>query len=160
MLGAPCFMRHFPRVRCLSKRDEHDVAEALLAKAVGDEAGLRALVDRPDVPDHVTGFLAQQSIEKALKAVLTKRDVPFERSHDIDYLYGLVEDAGLDLTPRLKAAVALTPWAVEFRYADPFDAPPLDRTNTLATVVAVREWATCVINTPEPAKPDTDALQP
>jgi hypothetical protein len=42
----------------LSKRDEHDVAEALLAKASGDEAGLRALVDHHDVPDHVAGFLA------------------------------------------------------------------------------------------------------
>jgi hypothetical protein len=42
----------------LSKRDEHDVADALLAKAVGDEAGLRALVANHDVPDHVAGFLA------------------------------------------------------------------------------------------------------
>jgi hypothetical protein len=30
----------------LSKRDEHDVADALLATAVGDEAGLRVLVDQ------------------------------------------------------------------------------------------------------------------
>jgi hypothetical protein len=107
----------------LSKRDEHDVADALLAKAVGDEAGLRALVDNHDVPDHVAGFLAQQAIEKAIKAVLIARDVPFERKHDIDYLCSLIEATGLDLTSELSAAVALTPWAVEFRYADPFDAP-------------------------------------
>ncbi|HST54779.1 MAG TPA: HEPN domain-containing protein [Solirubrobacteraceae bacterium] len=114
----------------------------LLAKASGDEAGLRALVDNPEVPDHVAGFLAQQAIEKALKAVLTARGVPFERSHDIDYLCGVIEDSGLPLTYELRAAVALTPWAVEFRYADPFDARPLDRADTLTTVVAVREWAT------------------
>jgi hypothetical protein len=96
-------------------------------KAVGDEAGLRALVDNHDVPDHVAGFLAQQAIEKALKAVLIARDVPFERKYDIDYLCSLIEDAGLDLTPELSAAVALTPWAVEFRYANPFDTPLLDR---------------------------------
>jgi HEPN domain-containing protein len=141
----------------LSKRDEHDVADALLAKAVGDEAGLRALVDHHDVPDHVAGFLAQQAIEKALKAVLTARDVAFERRHDIDYLFSLIEDAGLDLTPKLKAAVALTPWAVEFRYADPFDAPPLDRANALETVVAVRTWATDVIRTEEPAEQAPDS---
>jgi HEPN domain-containing protein len=141
----------------LSKRDEHDVADALLAKAVGDEAGLRALVDHHDVPDHVAGFLAQQAIEKALKAALTARDIPFERSHDIDYLCGLIEDAGLDLNPKLKAAVALTPWAVEFRYADPFDAPPLDRANALETVVAVREWAAQLIAANEPAKPEPDS---
>jgi hypothetical protein len=90
----------------LSKRDEQDVADALLAKAGGDEAGLRALADHPDVPDHVAGFLAQQAIEKSLKAILTARDVPFERSHDIDYLCDLIEGAGLDLTPELKAAGA------------------------------------------------------
>jgi precorrin-6B methylase 1 len=67
----------------LSKRDEHDVADALLAKAVGDEAGLRVLADHPDVPDHVAGFLAQQAIEKSLKAVLTALGVLFERSHDM-----------------------------------------------------------------------------
>jgi HEPN domain-containing protein len=137
----------------LSKRDEQDVADALLAKACGDEAGLRALADKPDVPDHVAGFLAQQAIEKALKAVLTARDVPFERSHDIDYLCDLIESAGLDLTPELKASVALTPWAVEFRYADPYDVAPLDRTEALMTVIAVREWATEVIGTKEPAGP-------
>jgi HEPN domain-containing protein len=127
------------------KRDERDVADALLAKAIGDEAGLRALADNYDVPDHVAGFLAQQAAEKALKAVLIARDVPFERKHDIDYLCGLIEDAGFDATPDLSAAAALTPWAVEFRYADPFDAPPLDRAKALETVVAVREWATKMI---------------
>lgn len=146
-------MPRFPRVGCLSKRDEHDVAAALLAKAVGDEAGLRALVANHEVPDHVAGFLAQQAIEKALKAVLIARDVPFERKHDIDYLCGLIEDAGLDLTPELSAAVVLTPWAVEFRYADPFGAPPLDRTKALETVVAVRAWATQIIDVEESIEP-------
>lgn len=141
----------------MSKRDEHDVADALLAKAVGDEAGLRALVANHDVPDHVAGFLAQQAIEKALKAVLIARDVPFERKHDIDYLCSLIEDAGLDLTPELGAAVALTPWAVEFRYADPFEAPPLDRTKALQTVVAVREWATRMIGTEQAVEPHPDS---
>lgn len=129
----------------MSKRDAHDVAEALLAKASGDEAGLRVLVDHHDVPDHVAGFLAQQAIEKILKAVLTARGVSFERSHDIDYLCSLIEESGLQLTSELRQAITLTPWAVEFRYADPFDAPPLDRAEALATVEAVREWATRTI---------------
>lgn len=61
------------------------------------------------MPDHVVGFLAQQAVEKALKAVLLVRDVPFERKHDIEYLCGLIEDAGLNLPPDLSAASALTP---------------------------------------------------
>lgn len=39
----------------MSKRDEHDLAGALIAKAAGDEAGLRALAENYDVPDHVVG---------------------------------------------------------------------------------------------------------
>jgi HEPN domain-containing protein len=134
----------------LSKRDERDVAEALLAKAIGDEAGLRALVDHPDVPDHVAGFLAQQAIEKALKAVLTARGVLFERSHDIDYLCSLIEESGLQLTIELREAVTLTPWAVEFRYADPFDPSPLNRAEALATVESVRGWAVRMITATRP----------
>jgi len=134
----------------LSKRDEHDVADALLAKAAGDEAGLRVLSDHPDVPDHVAGFLAQQAIEKSLKAVLTARGVPFERSHDIDYLCSLIEESGIPVTADLRQAVTLTPWAVEFRYADPFDASPLDRAEALTTVVAVRVWAARTIDAAHP----------
>lgn len=130
----------------MSRRDANDVAVALLAKAQGDEAGLRVLVDRLDVPDHVPGFLAQQAIEKALKAVLTVRGVAFQRSHDIDYLCGLLETSGLSLAPELRGAVALTPWAVESRYADPFEASPLDRTHALATVALVTAWAAVAID--------------
>jgi len=86
--------------------------------------------------------------------------VPFERRHDIDYLCSLIEDAGLDLTSELKAAVALTPWAVEFRYADPFDAPPLDRANAVETVAAMRDWATRMISAEEPEKLQPDSGAP
>lgn len=129
----------------MSTHDRHDIAEALLAKARGDEAGLRVLADHLDVPDHVAGFLAQQAIEKAIKAVLTALGGAFDRSHDLDYLCGLVEDGGLKPTPALRNAVALTPWAVDARYAGPFDAPALDRTDTLATVSSVLRWATELI---------------
>jgi len=63
----------------LSTHDRHDMAEALLAKARGDEAGLRVLADHEDVPDHVAGFLAQQAVEKAIKAVLTARGTAYDR---------------------------------------------------------------------------------
>ena len=125
----------------MSTHDLHDMAETLLAKARGDEAGLRVLVDHEDVPDHVAGFLAQQAVEKAIKAVLTARGTAYDRSHDLDYLYGLIEDAGLQPTAEVRKAVALTPWAVDARYAGPFDAPALDRKDTLQTVTAVLGWA-------------------
>lgn len=138
------------RAGSLSKRDQHDVAEALLAKARGDEAGLRVLVYHQDVPDHVAGFLAQQAIEKAVKGVLTVRGTAFDRSHDLDYLCGLVEDSGLQPTPELRKAVSLTPWAVDARYAEPFEAQALDRAEALETVVAVLTWATQAVGLRRP----------
>jgi HEPN domain-containing protein len=87
------------------------------------------------------GFLAQQAIEKAIKAVLTARGAAYDRSHDLDYLCGLIEDAGLQPTPGLRKAVVLTPWAVDARYAGPFDAPALDRKDTMQIVSAVLAWA-------------------
>ena len=136
------------RVECLSTHDPHDIAAALLAKARGDEAGLGALVDREDVPDHVPGFLAQQAVEKAIKAVLTARGATYDRSHDLEYLCGLVEDTGLHPTPELRKAVSLTPWAVDARYAGPFDAPALDRKDTMQIVSAVLAWAAETIRYP------------
>jgi hypothetical protein len=44
------------------------------------------------------------------------------------------------------AAVAFTPWAVEFRYGDSFEASALDRTEAEATVAAVMAWAADAIN--------------
>lgn len=126
------------------------MAEALLAKAHGDEAGLRVLIDHDDVPDHVAGFLAQQAVEKAIKAVLTAHGTAYDRSHDLDYVFGLIEDAGLQPAPALRTAVALTPSAVDARYAGPFDAPALDREDTLQTVSAVLAWASGAI-TPRPS---------
>jgi len=57
----------------------------------------------------------------------------------------------------LKDAVALTPWAVEFRYADPFAPVPLDRREALATVVAVRAWAARAMVTEKAAEQQPDS---
>lgn len=138
----------------MSRRDRSDVARELLAKAVGDEAGLRALVDHDDVPDHVAGFLAQQAVEKSLKAVLMKHGVHYERSHDLDYLCDLIEDGGFEPPESLRSAVAFTPWAARFRYEGPFDPPALERAQALRTVVSIREWATKAIGGGEATETD------
>lgn len=67
------FKQRSPRVGCLSKRDEHDVASALIEKAAGDEVGLRVLAENYEVPDHVVGFLAQQAVEKSPNATSAAR---------------------------------------------------------------------------------------
>jgi hypothetical protein len=121
-------------------RDEVDVANVLLTKARGDEAGLRVLGEHPEVPDDVVGFHAQQAVEKQIKAVLTAHGIRFDKTHELSYLVGLIDENKIDAPPALEEAGMLTDWAVEFRYEG--DEPPaLDRAGALMLVVKVREWA-------------------
>jgi HEPN domain-containing protein len=94
-------------------------ADVLIEKARGDEAAARALVDRPEIADAIVGFHAQQAAEKALKAVLSARGVPYEFRHDIAYLCELLAEDGVALPDSVAEADVLTPWAAEFRYEDP-----------------------------------------
>lgn len=100
----------------MASRDSRQLAEALLEKAAGDEATLRALVERREVPDEAIGLHAQQAVEKALKAVLAARGVRYPFTHDIDRLVELVETEGLELSASLREAGRLTPWALAHRY--------------------------------------------
>ena len=73
------------------------------------------ILSAEDLPTWAACFHAQQAAEKALKAVLTLRSVPFERTHDLEALYERLppSDRGAFVLDELDA---LTPWAVEGRY--------------------------------------------
>ena len=121
-------------------RSRQDLAWVLLRRADGDLTLVRHVLDDADIPDAIIGFHAQQAVEKSLKAVLSAREVSYDRTHAIDYLVGLVEDNGIAAPASLAAAVELSPWAVEFRYADD-DEPALDRHAILRMVEEIRSWA-------------------
>jgi HEPN domain-containing protein len=142
----------------LPQHDEREIAEKFLAKAVGDEAGLRALEAHDDVPDHVPGFLAQQAVEKQIKAVLTARGIAFKKSHELSYLVGLIEENKIDAPSVLDQVDTLTDWAVGYRYPDIMEPPALDRAEVLKLVVEVREWAQAQIAA-IPSKATTAAEQ-
>jgi HEPN domain-containing protein len=114
----------------------------LIAKARDDLAAALALVDSSDVSDAVIGFHAQQAVEKALKAVLSARDVEYEFRHDVAYLCELLEDDGVELPETVAGADVLTPWAAEFRYEDPPWDEPLDRGDAVSRASMVTDWAT------------------
>jgi HEPN domain-containing protein len=61
----------------------------------------------------IVGFHCQQAAEKYLKALLTRRQVEFPRTHDIRTLLELVGDP---LANSLNAAKWLTPFGVGIRY--------------------------------------------
>lgn len=66
------------------------------------------------VPRHAC-WLAQQSVEKALKAVLVFLQIDFPRRHDLDVLRNLVPD-DWQLKQDHPDLADLTEWAVEARY--------------------------------------------
>jgi HEPN domain-containing protein len=61
-------------------------------------------------------FEAQQSAEKAVKALLLSRGIPFPFIHDLARLLSILEQAGEQIPAQVKRAAELTPYAVISRY--------------------------------------------
>jgi HEPN domain-containing protein len=64
----------------------------------------------------IFGFHVQQAVEKILKAWLCMLGVPFPRTHDLDELGALLEEAGQEIPNSLQALLEFTDFAVAFRY--------------------------------------------
>ncbi|MCZ6680444.1 MAG: HEPN domain-containing protein [Candidatus Poribacteria bacterium] len=74
-----------------------------------------AMIGRREIaPRHIC-WLAQQSAEKALKAVLVFLQIDFPRTHDLDALRNFVP-IGWTIQADLLDLASLTEWAVEARY--------------------------------------------
>jgi HEPN domain-containing protein len=111
----------------------------LLTKARNDALALRKLARDLEVADEIVGFHAQQTIEKALKAVLESRGADFPYTHDLGRLFELLEDSGA-APAHHDDALALSPWAAEFRYGDVV-VGSLDREGAVAVAAAILDWA-------------------
>lgn len=70
-------------------------------------------------------YQAQQAVEKAVKALLIKRNVEFPYVHDIAELLTVLEDAGQEIPEFARQAERLTRFAVFTRY--PGIVPPISR---------------------------------
>jgi HEPN domain-containing protein len=83
-------------------------------------------------------FHSQQAAEKASKALLAARDVPFRKTHDLQELGALCQPLAPSLAPLFLAAEHLTDYAVLFRYLDsPHepDAPEAQEALALASAL-------------------------
>jgi HEPN domain-containing protein len=120
---------------------EREQAELLLRKAAEDQTVLVALARNLEIADAALGFHAQQAVEKALKAVLAAHGDDFPWTHDLQLLLRRLEAVSVDLPTEVRAARALAPWAVEYRYGETVDAD-LDRPATVSLVAQVLDWAT------------------
>lgn len=93
-------------------------------------------------PNAIT-FHAQQAAEKYLKALLTRHQVLFPKTHDLAQLLELSESIDADLAVILQDIIMLTPYGVELRY--PGDRPDATADEAREAVLLARKVHTAVI---------------
>lgn len=115
-------------------------ARRLLRLARRDRETFDLLLPLPQASVAALGFLAQQSVEKALKAVAVSRGVEVRRTHDLAALgEALLADGGA-LPVTVDDLRSLNPYAVEFRYDDEI-VPTTTRAELETLLSAVLQWA-------------------
>lgn len=126
-----------------------DAARVLLRKANNDLTALTNMLDVEAFSEDIFGFHIQQAIEKALKAWLALLGVLYPRTHDINLLLGLIEQAGLDIS-EFEDFVEYNMYAVQFRYED-FDLTdqPLDRPDCIQQVSNLLQYLNDILQKSE-----------
>jgi HEPN domain-containing protein len=100
-------------------------------------------------PTNRADSLAQQAVEKAIKAVLAFRGVRYRRTHDLSELLDRVKAQRIVYPIAMEECVALTPFAAEMRYdylpPEAATDEPFDRSSALVLVRTALEWAEKII---------------
>ncbi len=97
-------------------------------------------------------FHAQQTAEKALKAVIIAYSLPPKRTHNIAELIGLIAQHGISLPDAVKEASVLTAYAVEARYpSDVEHATAEEHAAAVLHAKAVLDWAEATVKTARPS---------
>ena len=110
-------------------RDERDEAvQELVAEWIRrarSDLIVAGLTEDKRIAPEILVFHAQQAAEKALKALLVRRQIEFPRTHDIGLLLDLCRAAGYEGAETMSTAVSLTRYAVATRY--PGEEEPVSR---------------------------------
>jgi len=99
----------------MDEAKRHEI-HAWLAKALHDLRSAEWLLARPDPLCDAAGFHCQQAAEKALKAYMTWRDEPFQKTHSLVALVAKCLPLDASFEELRTAATTLTPFAVASRY--------------------------------------------
>lgn len=97
-----------------------DLARQWLAKAEQDYGLAEHLLSEQAPYLEAIGFNCQQAAEKHLKALLTLRQVPFPKTHNLGELLDLIATVDQNLAGSLREITALNPYAVGYRYPAEF----------------------------------------
>lgn len=106
----------------MNKNDIRSSAELFLYKAKVDLNAAKYLLDgfndgNLDIDLEKICFESQQCAEKLLKAILSKNNIVFPRTHDLEDLIDLCSDNGIELAEKVELLPDLTEYAVQGRYA-------------------------------------------
>jgi HEPN domain-containing protein len=134
-------MTHFARDGCLLTPERDRLATTLIDRAREDRFALEHLASIEGAPHSVLGFHAQQAVEKFLKAVLMKRSISFQRSHDLRYLAEIFDSEGIEMPVSVDDVDALTDYAVPLRYEAPVNTPELDIVAAQRMIETLDQWA-------------------
>ena len=96
----------------------HEEALDLLNLARDDYKSLQALVEM-DLVTHVVFFLAQQTVEKSMKAVLALNSVVYPKIHDLVRIAVMLKDNGVEVPIDENSLKILNPFAADCRYGLP-----------------------------------------
>lgn len=121
------------------------VAKILLETAQEDARAMSALCLATEIGDATIGFHAQQTAEKAIKAVLSAQGIAFRRTHDLAELLDLLADEKIALPPHSDCLDGLNPYAIEARYGL-IGPSVLDRKHWQTVIGAVLACATASVD--------------
>jgi HEPN domain-containing protein len=115
-----------------------EVVGQWLDKAREDLRAAQFLVDADLPMKAVAAFHCQQASEKAMKGLLVRREVVFEKTHDIKAIAALLPGPDADLLPLARRASRLTVYAWKYRYPGDAQGPSADEiAQALATAAEV-----------------------
>jgi HEPN domain-containing protein len=116
--------------------------QAWLAHAQSDLQLARLASTQAAILAEQVCFHAQQACEKAFKAVLLAKRIPFPLTHDLEALLELAQGGGITLPAALKEIGAVSPYAVEARYpGQAEDITTSDVAEAIHLAEAVLRWA-------------------
>lgn len=118
-----------------------NVANILWLKANHDfnAAAEIADLDPRRVGDQVFGMLLQQSVEKAIKALILVKNLKYSHTHDVHYLLEHLSKK-ISVPEQARELEDLTVFASQERYETPISDNLLDRHQLLLTVREFLMW--------------------
>ncbi|OHD69210.1 MAG: hypothetical protein A2W19_06385 [Spirochaetes bacterium RBG_16_49_21] len=125
---------------------DYKIAAQLLAKSQQELQALHEMRDNANIVDEIFGFMAQQAVEKALKAWMAAKNIPYALTHDLSILLADLKNNGENIEG-FWDLIDLNPYAVQFRYETlSLEEPPIDRQKLINQVKEIIKIVKTIID--------------